>query len=101
MSSTDPIKEAESQIFFINHFLKPMLQLTVKAVPEMSCYLNHLKSNLRTWVKRKDELSKQQQVPRKVVDLPPTIQVPLQRRRRQTESDKGTAVLLNGNGSAV
>jgi len=102
MSSTDPIKEAESQIFFINHFLKPMLQLTVKAVPEMSCYLNHLKSNLRTWVKRKDELSKQQQqVPRKVVDLPPTKQVPLQRRRRQTESDKGTAVLLNGNGSAV
>ena len=88
MSSTDPIKEAESQIFFINHFLKPMLQLTVKAVPEMSCYLNHLKSNLRTWVNRKDELSKQQQqqqqVPRTVV-----------------ESDKGTTVLLNGNGSVV
>jgi hypothetical protein len=80
MSSTDPIKEAESQIFFISHFLRPMLQLTVKAVPEMSCYLNHLKSNLRTWVKRKDELSKK---PPQIV--PP--QVPQQRRQRQFDNE--------------
>lgn len=58
MSSTDPVKETESQIFFIKHFVKPMLQLTVKAIPEMNAYLNHCRKNLRTWEQRKIELQK-------------------------------------------
>ena len=57
MSSADPIKVADSQIGFIKAFVKPMLQLTVKAIPEMACYLSHLKQNLRTWEKRRKELS--------------------------------------------
>ena len=57
MSSADPIKVADSQIGFIKAFVKPMLQLTVKAIPEMACYLSHLKENLRTWERRRKELS--------------------------------------------
>ncbi|CAA7264267.1 unnamed protein product [Cyclocybe aegerita] len=56
MSSDDPIKETESQIFFITRFAKPLLDLTVRAVPEMSMHLTHCKNNLQTWGRRKAEL---------------------------------------------
>ncbi|KAF8155586.1 hypothetical protein B0H34DRAFT_659703 [Crassisporium funariophilum] len=59
MSSDDPLKEAESQIFFIGRFAKPLLELTVRAVPEMNMYHTHCKLNLQTWNKRKIELIKE------------------------------------------
>ncbi|KIM46927.1 hypothetical protein M413DRAFT_63747, partial [Hebeloma cylindrosporum] len=56
MSSDDPLKEAESQIFFISTFAKPLLQLTEKVVPELSMYGNVCKQNLKTWTRIKAEL---------------------------------------------
>ncbi|KAF9528361.1 hypothetical protein CPB83DRAFT_766981, partial [Crepidotus variabilis] len=56
MSSSDPLKEVDSQIFFIAHFVRPMLELTVKAIPEMSCYLTHCKTNLKTWGMKKIQI---------------------------------------------
>ena len=59
MSSDDPLKEAESQIFFISLFAKPLLELTVKAAPNLSMYYHHCKANLRSWHQRKAILFKQ------------------------------------------
>ena len=59
MSSDDPLKEAESQIFFISIFAKPLLELTVRAAPNLSMYYHHCKSNLRSWHQRKAILYKQ------------------------------------------
>ena len=76
MSSTDPVKETESQIFFIKHFVKPMLQLTVKAIPEMNAYFNHCRKNLRTWEQRKVELEKCPQSQPQPPTPPPTAPQP-------------------------
>lgn len=59
MSSDDPLKEAESQIFFISLFAKPLLELTVKAAPNLSMYYHHCKANLQSWHQRKAILFKQ------------------------------------------
>lgn len=61
MSSDDPLKEAESQIFFITTFAKPLLQLTEKVVPELSMYGNVCKQNLKTWTRIKLELVQERQ----------------------------------------
>lgn len=53
MSSNDPLKEAESQIFFISTFAKPLLELTVRAAPNLSMYYHHCKANLQSWRQRK------------------------------------------------
>jgi hypothetical protein len=62
MSSDDPLKEAESQIFFISKFAKPLLQLTEKVVPELSMYGNVCKQNLKTWTRIKAELVQERQI---------------------------------------
>ncbi|KAF9558068.1 HD-domain/PDEase-like protein, partial [Agrocybe pediades] len=49
MSSSDPLKEASSQIFFIQTFVKPLLELTERAMPSMAMYVGHCKNNLKTW----------------------------------------------------
>lgn len=59
MSSNDPLKEAESQIFFISTFAKPLLELTVKAAPNLSMYYHHCKANLQSWHQRRALLRKQ------------------------------------------
>ena len=59
MSSDDPLKEAESQIFFISLFAKPLLELTVRAAPNLSMYYHHCKANLRSWNQRKAILDNQ------------------------------------------
>ncbi|KAF8815738.1 HD-domain/PDEase-like protein [Phlegmacium glaucopus] len=59
MSSNDPLKEAESQIFFISTFAKPLLELTVRAAPNLSMYYHHCKANLQSWHQRKAVLCKQ------------------------------------------
>jgi len=61
LSSDDPLKEAESQIFFITTFAKPLLQLTEKVVPELSMYGNVCKQNLKTWNRIKAELVQERQ----------------------------------------
>ena len=53
MSSDDPLKEAESQIIFISLFAKPLLELTVRAAPNLSMYYHHCKANLQSWHQRK------------------------------------------------
>jgi hypothetical protein len=58
-SSDDPLKEAESQIFFISFFAKPLLELTVRAAPNLSMYYHHCKANLQSWHQRKAILYKQ------------------------------------------
>ena len=63
LSSDDPLKEAESQIFFITKFAKPLLQLTEKVVPELSMYGNVCKQNLKTWTRIKAELVQERQFP--------------------------------------
>ncbi|KIM91611.1 hypothetical protein PILCRDRAFT_810896 [Piloderma croceum F 1598] len=54
--STNPLGEAKSQIFFINTFAKPLLDLTAKAIPEMEPFAEQCTSNLRTWETRAAEL---------------------------------------------
>jgi len=61
MSSDDPLKEAESQIFFITVFAKPLLQLTERVIPELSMYGNVCKQNLKTWTRIKAELVQERQ----------------------------------------
>ncbi|KDR79952.1 hypothetical protein GALMADRAFT_37977, partial [Galerina marginata CBS 339.88] len=60
MSSSDPIKEADSQIFFITNFARPLLELTQRAVPEMQMYTTHCRMNLQTWQRRRKELMREQ-----------------------------------------
>ena len=59
MSSSDPLEEAESQIFFIKTFAKPLLELTVRAAPNLSMYYHHCKANLQSWHQRKTVLYNQ------------------------------------------
>lgn len=59
MCSNDPLKEAESQIFFISTFAKPLLELTVRAAPNLSMYYHHCKANLQSWHQRRAALLKQ------------------------------------------
>ncbi|KAF5379076.1 hypothetical protein D9615_005977 [Tricholomella constricta] len=51
-SNDSPINEAKSQVFFITHFAKPLLDLTIQAVPEMKPFAEQCVSNLRIWTKR-------------------------------------------------
>lgn len=71
-SSDDPIKEAEGQIFFISYFAKPLLELTEKAVPEMRTYTTQCKQNLKTWQKRKADLTKQRESLPQAPSSPPS-----------------------------
>ncbi|KAF8869923.1 hypothetical protein CPB84DRAFT_1648634, partial [Gymnopilus junonius] len=48
-ASYDPIKEADSQIFFIRTFARPLLELTQRAIPEMQMYTWHCRKNLEEW----------------------------------------------------
>ncbi|KAF8635371.1 hypothetical protein AX15_000376 [Amanita polypyramis BW_CC] len=54
--STSPLKEARSQVFFIEKFAQPLLQLTVQAVPEMKKYLKSCARNKMRWIARVQEL---------------------------------------------
>ncbi|KAJ7741985.1 high-affinity phosphodiesterase [Mycena maculata] len=51
-SSDHPLKEVHSQIFFIPKFAKPLLDLTVQAVPEMQPYAAQCDLNLKLWTAR-------------------------------------------------
>ncbi|KAJ7634630.1 hypothetical protein FB45DRAFT_829942 [Roridomyces roridus] len=51
-SSDHPLKEVHSQIFFIPKFAKPLLDLTVQAVPEMQPYAAQCDFNLVLWTAR-------------------------------------------------
>ncbi|KAJ7100037.1 hypothetical protein B0H15DRAFT_818452 [Mycena belliarum] len=51
-SSNHPLKEVHSQIFFIPKFAKPLLDLTVQAVPEMQPYASQCDLNLVLWTAR-------------------------------------------------
>ena len=59
MSSDDPLQEAESQIIFISLFAKPLLELTVRAAPNLAMYYHHCKANLLSWHQRKAVLCNQ------------------------------------------
>ncbi|KAJ3969566.1 hypothetical protein EV361DRAFT_849903 [Lentinula raphanica] len=54
--SDDPLSEANGQVFFINTFAKPLLQLMVEAVPELQPHLDQCQDNLRLWQSRQVEL---------------------------------------------
>ncbi|KAJ6582889.1 hypothetical protein DFH09DRAFT_1144839 [Mycena vulgaris] len=51
-SSNHPLKEVHSQIFFIPKFAKPLLDLTVQAVPQMQPYAAQCDLNLVLWTAR-------------------------------------------------
>ncbi|KAI3605252.1 high-affinity phosphodiesterase [Moniliophthora roreri] len=55
-ASDDPLTEAKGQIFFINAFAKPLLELIVEAVPELDPLLQQCKSNLSRWEIRRGDL---------------------------------------------
>ncbi|KAJ4495882.1 hypothetical protein C8J55DRAFT_553636 [Lentinula edodes] len=50
--SDDPRSEADGQVFFINKFAKPLLELMVEAVPELQPHLDQCQDNLRLWQSR-------------------------------------------------
>ncbi|KAG6849961.1 hypothetical protein H0H93_003150 [Arthromyces matolae] len=53
VQSTDsPINEAKAQVFFISAFAKPLLDLTIQAIPEMRPFGDQCTTNLRIWTKR-------------------------------------------------
>ncbi|KAF8636892.1 hypothetical protein AX17_003144 [Amanita inopinata Kibby_2008] len=54
--STSPLKEAKSQVFFIENFAHPLLDMTTKAVPEMGRYLEECARNKSLWMVRVTEL---------------------------------------------
>ncbi|KAG5646346.1 hypothetical protein DXG03_003669 [Asterophora parasitica] len=55
-SNDSPINEAKSQVFFITHFAKPLLDLTIQAIPEMKPFADQCVSNLRVWTQRLKDL---------------------------------------------
>ncbi|KAL0573634.1 3',5'-cyclic-nucleotide phosphodiesterase [Marasmius crinis-equi] len=58
-ASDDPLIEAKGQLFFINTFAKPLLELVVESVPELDQLLDQCKSNLSVWESRRTELEGQ------------------------------------------
>jgi hypothetical protein len=54
--SDDPLTEANGQVFFIDTFAKPLLELMVEAIPELQEHLNRCKDNLQRWESRQGEL---------------------------------------------
>ncbi|KAJ3543261.1 hypothetical protein NMY22_g3212 [Coprinellus aureogranulatus] len=52
----DPLSAAKSQIFFISTFTKPLLDASVKAIPEMARYAQHCEMNLERWITRKADI---------------------------------------------
>ncbi|KAF9467800.1 hypothetical protein BDZ94DRAFT_1155311 [Collybia nuda] len=68
--SDNPLVEAKSQVFFINTFAKPLLDLTVRAVPEMKTYADTCAANLNSWSTRCTELQAQK------IEIPPPITHP-------------------------
>ncbi|KAJ3986486.1 hypothetical protein F5890DRAFT_1407294, partial [Lentinula detonsa] len=54
--SDDPLSEANGQVFFINTFAKPLLQLMVEAVPELQPHLDQCQDNLQLWQSRQVDL---------------------------------------------
>ncbi|KAF9269705.1 HD-domain/PDEase-like protein [Marasmius fiardii PR-910] len=58
-ATDDPLTGAKGQIFFISTFAKPLLELTVEAVPELNELLEQCKSNLAMWESRRNELENQ------------------------------------------
>ncbi|KAK2461203.1 hypothetical protein APHAL10511_006730 [Amanita phalloides] len=53
---TTPLKEARSQVFFLEKFARPLLQLTTRAIPEMEKFLRECVKNKERWVTRVQEL---------------------------------------------
>ncbi|KAJ6478713.1 hypothetical protein C8R47DRAFT_628063 [Mycena vitilis] len=51
-ASDHPLREAHSQMFFIPAFVKPLLDLVVRAVPEMHPYAAQCDLNLALWTAR-------------------------------------------------
>ncbi|KAG7095349.1 hypothetical protein E1B28_006109 [Marasmius oreades] len=58
-ASDDPMTGAKGQIFFINAFAKPLLELVVEAVPELNQLLDQCVSNLAVWESCRNELENQ------------------------------------------
>lgn len=59
-SNDSPINEAKSQVFFITAFAKPLLDLTIQAIPEMKPFADQCNANLRVWTKRQRALENEQ-----------------------------------------
>ncbi|KIK68464.1 hypothetical protein GYMLUDRAFT_719559 [Collybiopsis luxurians FD-317 M1] len=55
--SDDPLTEASGQVFFINTFAKPLLELMVEAIPELQVRLDQCKDNLKIWENRRVTLT--------------------------------------------
>ena len=70
-SSSDPLEEAKSQISFISKFAKPLLELTVKAAPNLAMYYYHCKANLQSWEQREKSLNSSEGTTRKSLPPPP------------------------------
>ncbi|KAK7044827.1 high-affinity phosphodiesterase [Favolaschia claudopus] len=51
-ASGEPVREARSQMFFIPAFVKPLLDLVVRGVPEMQPYVMQCDLNLSLWTAR-------------------------------------------------
>ncbi|KAF7360201.1 High-affinity phosphodiesterase [Mycena venus] len=51
-ASDHPLREASSQMFFIPAFVKPLLDLVVRGVPEMQPYAEQCDLNLALWTAR-------------------------------------------------
>jgi len=54
--STSPLKEAKSQVFFIDNFGQPLLALMTRSVPEMRKFLHECNKNRNIWMARVQEL---------------------------------------------
>ncbi|KII87820.1 hypothetical protein PLICRDRAFT_162678 [Plicaturopsis crispa FD-325 SS-3] len=52
-----PLGEASSQVFFTSTFVKPLLELTARAIPEIKPFVRRCAINLATWQARHAELS--------------------------------------------
>ncbi|TDL25150.1 HD-domain/PDEase-like protein [Rickenella mellea] len=59
--STDPVDEAKGQIFFIQAFVLPLLEITTHAIPEMIIFTEQCTANAVLWKQRLTELKSKSQ----------------------------------------
>ncbi|EGO03733.1 hypothetical protein SERLA73DRAFT_101986 [Serpula lacrymans var. lacrymans S7.3] len=72
--SDTPLDKAKSQIFFIENFAKPLLDLTAQVLPGMAKFARQCTSNLRFWEGRRSEFTANgESGPSPDVDGPVTI----------------------------
>ncbi|KAI6044002.1 hypothetical protein EDC04DRAFT_501567 [Pisolithus marmoratus] len=58
--SSNPLGQVQGQIFFIDTFARPLMDVTARVVPEMQRFADQCTANLVSWQKEKARLTRPQ-----------------------------------------